>query len=818
MSEESYDASAITALEGLEAVRKRPSMYIGDTSMRGLHHLVWEVVDNSVDEALANYADRIDVHIHKDGSIAVRDNGRGIPVDQHKSGMPALEVILTKLHAGGKFDKGTYKVSGGLHGVGISVVNALAEWLDVEVYRNGKIHKMTFKRGKKASDLKVIGETGSPDETGTKVSFYPDFEVMDHNEFSFDMLRKRLRETAYLMGTVGLTLTITDHRVDKSEEFCFPGGLRDFVKHLNRAKSAIHDDVIYISKTAPSPTEPDMVPYEVELALQYNDGYNENIYTFVNNINTIEGGTHLAGFRSALTRALNSYAKKANLIKAKETPPGGEDLREGLTTVLSVKVADPQFEGQTKGKLGNREVQGIVESVVGEGLRQHFEEFPSAPKAIFTKAMEALRAREAARKARELVRRKSALEGNALPAKLSDCHKGTPRDRAELFLVEGDSAGGTAKQGRASFQAILPLRGKILNVEKAPVDSILNHEEIRTIVTALGTGFLTDEFEQDKLRYGKIIIMTDADVDGSHIRTLLLTLFYRKMPELIRRGFVYVAQPPLFLVKGKKGKKYRYALNEKEKAEIVMEMGLGSTSLTVPTMDDGAKSFEGASLRALLENVGDILRFEHQLPADLGATFGEFLAQARVPDMDLPDHYLMREDSGTFFDTEALLEAELEKLRGDGTLRVYDGPESSCSREDADVEVYNLHMGAGITPLMKKLLVRGIPPESFRGPMDIKIKVGDTMIACSTLKEAYEAVQRLCEDDLIVDRYKGLGEMNGSQLFESTMDPEARTLYRVTVDDKNATDDMFSVLMGPDVEPRREFIEKHALEATNLDI
>jgi DNA gyrase subunit B len=819
MSEESsYDASAITALEGLEAVRKRPSMYIGDTSLRGLHHLVWEVVDNSVDEALAGHADRIDVRIHKDGSVSVKDNGRGIPVDQHKTGMPAVEVILTKLHAGGKFDKGTYKVSGGLHGVGISVVNALAEWLEIEVFRGGKVHKMSFKKGKKASDLKVMGDTESPDQTGTVVKFAPDFDVMEVNEFSFDVIRKRLRETAYLMGTKGLTITVTDHRVDKSEEFCFPGGLRDFVKHLNRAKTAIHEDVIYISNTAPSQTDPDMVPYEVELALQYNDGYNENIYTFVNNINTIEGGTHMAGFRSALTRALNSFAKKANLLKAKENPPGGEDLREGLTTVLSVKVADPQFEGQTKSKLGNREVQGIVESVVGEGLRQHFEENPKSPKSIFIKAMEAVRAREAARKARELVRRKSALEGNALPAKLSDCHKGTPRDEAELFLVEGDSAGGTAKQGRSSFQAILPLRGKILNVEKAPVDSILNHEEIRTIVTALGTGFLTDEFEEAKLRYGKIIIMTDADVDGSHIRTLLLTLFYRKMPELVKRGYIYVAQPPLFLVRGKKGKKYRYALNEKERAEIVLEMGIGTTSLTLPTMDGGTTTFDGASLRNLLQIVGEVLIFERQLPTEMEMPFVEFLAQARVPDMDLPEYYMVRDGSGSFFDTEALLEAELETLRGEGTLLVYDGPDSSCTRGDADVEVYNLHVGTSISPGLQKLLKLGIPPESFLGPATFEIKTGDSTKECSNLRDAHDVVQNMCEDDLVIDRYKGLGEMNGSQLYESTMNPETRTLYRVTVDDENSTSEIFSVLMGPDVEPRREFIEKHALEATNLDV
>ena len=820
MSEElRYDASSIKVLEGLAAVRKRPAMYIGDTGMRGLHHLVWEVVDNSVDEAMAQRADRIDVRIHKDGSVSVRDDGRGIPVDMHESGVPALEVILTKLHAGGKFDKGSYKVSGGLHGVGVSVVNALAEWLQVEVFRDGKVYKMTFERGRKASDLKVIGETGSSDETGTLVRFRPDFTVMEQNEFSFEVLRKRTRELAYLMGSVGLTLSVTDNRTDESEEFCFPGGLNDFVKHLNRAKNVVHDNVIHITKHVPSPIDPEQ-SYEVQFALQYNDGYNENIYTFVNNINTTEGGPHLAGFRSALTRTLNTYAKKHNLLKPKENPPGGDDLREGLTTVLSVKVPDPQFESQTKIKLGNREVQGIVEAVVGEGLRTFFEENPTAPKAIFMKAMEALRAREAARKARELVRRKSALDGNALPAKLADCHKGTPREEAEIFLVEGDSAGGTAKQGRASFQAILPLRGKILNVEKAPVDSILNHEEIRTIVAALGTGFLTDEFDEEKLRYKKIIIMTDADVDGSHIRTLLLTLFYRKMPELVARGYIYVAQPPLFLVK--KGKKQRYAINATEKAAAVVEMGIGTTSLSVGPVEGAPgdkKTFTGAALSKVMEAIGDVLRYERKMPGGGEIPYGEFLAQARIPDVELPGYYVVHEETGKFLDTEAILQAELESLRGEGTLHVYEGPESSCSRDEADVEVYSLHVSKEIAPSLERLQGLGIPPWTF-GPQGagIEVRTGDHEEKYESLPEAYHAIEALCERDLVIQRYKGLGEMNGSQLFESTMDPERRTLYRVTINDAVKTDDIFNILMGPNVEPRREFIEKHALEATNLDV
>ncbi len=814
MSEENrYDASSIKVLEGLEAVRKRPAMYIGDTGMRGLHHLVWEVVDNSMDEALAGRADRIDVRIHKDGSVSVRDNGRGIPVDMHESGVPALEVILTKLHAGGKFDKGSYKVSGGLHGVGVSVVNALAEWLEVEIFRDGKVHRQKFAHGEKASELKVIGDT---EQSGTLLRFKPDFSVMEQNDYSYDVLKKRIRELAYLMGSVGLKLSIADDRTDQNEEFHFPGGLREFVAHLNRAKEKIHEEVIFISKEVPGPNDPSET-YEVEVAMQYNDGYNENIFTFVNNINTSEGGTHLAGYRSALTRSLNNYARSSNMLRAKENPPAGDDFREGLTAVISVKVPDPQFESQTKIKLGNREVQSIVESVVGEGLRTYFEENPSTPKSIFGKALDALRAREAARKARELVRRKSALEGSGLPAKLSDCQKGTKPEDAEIFLVEGDSAGGTAKQGRAPFQAILPLRGKILNVEKAPVDSILNHEEIKTIVTALGTGFLTDEFDPNKLRYGKIIIMTDADVDGSHIRTLLLTLFYRKMPELVRHGYIFVAQPPLFLIE--KGKKQRYAVTDKEKDAAVMEMGMGTTKLTLPTAN-GEKTFDGTALRELMELCGSILRYDRKMPSESGAKFREFLAQARVPELDLPGYWMVCDGKGEFVDTDAQMEAKLEQLRGQGTLKIYEGPDSSCKLEDADVEVHSLHMGEELQKQLRKLMALGIHPELFQTAAQgaVKILVGENEDSVANLFEAHAGIMKSCADGLRMQRYKGLGEMNGSQLYQSTMNPETRKLYRVVINDAVEADEIFTVLMGPNVEPRREFIEKHALEVTNLDV
>jgi len=811
-----YDASSIKVLEGLDAVRKRPAMYIGDTSTRGLHQLVWEVVDNSVDEALELWRDgratRIDVRVHKDGSLSVKDDGRGIPVDMHESGVPALEVILTKLHSGGKFDKSSYKVSGGLHGVGVSCVNALAEVLEVEVNRDGKIHRQTYVRGDKSSELKVIGKC---EGTGTMIRFKPDPTIMEVTEFSYEVLRKRLRELAYLMGSARMHITLHDERTDKQEEFLFPAGLKDFVQDLNRGKAMMHKDVIYVRRELPTEEDPTKV-YEVELALAYNDGYNENVFTFVNNINTSEGGTHLVGFRTALTRALNNWARQEKLFKEKDTVPTGEDFKEGLTAVLSVKVPDPQFESQTKIKLGNREAQSIVETVVGDGLRTFFEENPTTPKAIFGKAMDALRAREAARKARDMVRRKSALEGGGLPAKLADCQKGTSPEDAELFLVEGDSAGGTAKQGRTPNQAILPLRGKILNVEKASVDSILDHEEIQTIVSAIGTGFLTDEFDLKKLRYHKIIIMTDADVDGSHIRTLLLTLFYRKMPELVTRGFVYVAQPPLYRIK--KGKIERYAVTEEDRIEIMAELGLGSTAL----QRKGGRKFEGRLLRDLMDAVTRILALEQRMPAEGAVPYIDYLCAAAVPEYRLPAYYLVHAGTGSFLDTEAQMQAELERIgRQLGrALRVYEGPESECRREQADVEVYALHLGRELQHALRKLAAFDVQPHLLRdGGAEWEILTAGASEPQSGLVAAVQTIQKNCEKEFDdPQRYKGLGEMNPSQLFESTMDAARRTLKRVTVSDLVEADRIFTVLMGTEVEPRREFIEKHALEATNLDV
>ncbi len=815
MAEEpKYDASSIKVLEGLDAVRKRPAMYIGDTGIKGTHHLVWEIVDNSIDEALAGRANRIDVRVHKDGSISVRDNGRGIPVDMHASGRPALEVILTKLHSGGKFDKGSYKVSGGLHGVGISCVCALADVLEVEVHRDGKIHRQTYGRGAPTSELKVIGQT---DTSGTMMRFKPDPQIMEATEFSYEILRKRLREMAYLMGSADLNITLFDERTDEGEEFNFPDGLVEFVKDLNDGKNAIHKDPIFFRREMPSAEDPDKL-YEVEIALQYSDAYHENVYSFVNNINTIEGGTHLVGFRTALTRALNNWARQEKVLKEKDPVPGGDDFKEGLAAIVSVKVPDPQFESQTKIKLGNREVQSVVETVVGEGIRTYFEENPSVAKGIYGKALDALKAREAARKARDLVRRKSALEGGGLPAKLADCQKGTPRDQAELFLVEGDSAGGTAKQGRMPHQAILPLRGKILNVEKAAVDSILNHEEIQTIVSAVGTGFLDEPFEPDKLRYGKIIVMTDADIDGSHIRTLLLTLFYRKLPELVTRGHVYVAQPPLYKIK--KGKNERYAVTEQERAAILAEFGLGQLQLS--SLGGEGKTFERDVLRELMDLVARIGAREARMPAEGVVPFGDYLAEATVPGCELPHYYVVRGGEGAFCDTEEQMQAKIEAVTAEkgSPPVVYEGPESDCTRDTADIEVYALHLGSELQPMLARLLELGLNADALRRSEapSFEIAAKDKRIPVHSLFEAIEVVTDECSSGVEIQRYKGLGEMNPQQLFESTMDPERRTLRRVAVSDMVEADKIFTVLMGPEVEPRRDFIEKHALEATNIDV
>lgn len=816
-----YDASAIKVLEGLEAVRKRPAMYIGDTHSLGLHHLIWEVVDNSIDEALGGHCKLISVTLHQDGSISVLDDGRGIPVEMHPTEkISALEVVLTKLHAGGKFDKKSYKVSGGLHGVGVSVVCALSEWMEVEVFKNGKIYHMRLERGAKKTELK---EHGSTDRRGTKVTFKPDSTIFDSVEYSFELILKRTRELAYLMGGYDLRIDAHDERSGKKESFHFPEGLIAFVKHLNETRTAIHPQVIHFTKTAEDPKDSSLTA-EIEIALQYTDDYTENVYTFVNNINTIEGGTHLVGFKTAMTRTLNHYAKREKLAKDNEPFPEGEDFREGLTAIVSLKLADPQFESQTKIKLGNREVQGLVEIAVGEGLGTYLEENPAVAKAIFQKAVRAQQARDAARKARELVRRKSALASGSLPGKLADCQTDN-RDESELYLVEGDSAGGSAKTGRdRRFQAILPLKGKILNVEKARIDKMLGHTEIQTIIAAVGAGFGMEEFDPEKARYGKIILMTDADVDGSHIRTLLLTFFFRHMRALIEQGRVYVAQPPLYKVKHKKSE--RYIHDEKELRSTLLESGLDGSLLEDR---DKKKAFSLEELKALLQLLS---RFDEIcnrfVLSRKGVSVESYLSQAQSLGGKLPLYRVSQKKAERFFADDDSLDEFIESARarkGDA-FRIYDGPDSGVSKEEADLEVYTFHEKSELEAVFQDFAKHGIEWQAILGSTAEKkeasfrflLQNGTEKKELKSLREVLEWIRRFGQLSVDVQRYKGLGEMNPEQLWESTMNPQTRTLYRVKLDDAYEADKVFSVLMGTGVEPRRKFIEEHALEATNLDI
>jgi len=810
--ERAYGAEAITVLEGLEAVRKRPAMYIGDTDVRGLHHLIWEVVDNAVDEALAGHATTCTVVLEDGGSVLVRDDGRGIPVAFHQSeGMPAVEVVLTKLHAGGKFDHGAYKVSGGLHGVGVSCVNALSEWLEVTVHQDGKIHQMRFGRGVKTSDLEVIGTT---DRTGTDIRFKPDSQVFRTIEIEWDTVATRLRETAYLMGSHGLIIDLEDQRSGQKEHYEFPEGLRDFVKHLNRNKDVLHSDVVYFNK--PVPAE-DGSEYVVELAMQYTDGYQENVFTFANNIKTHGGGTHLAGYKAGITRTLNNYARSEKLVKEADKLPSGDDFREGLTAILSVYVPDPQFEGQTKDKLGNRDAQSIVESVVGEMFGTYLEETPQAAKAIIHKAVRAAQAREAARKARDLVRRKSALASGNLPGKLADCQS-KDREESELYLVEGDSAGGSAKEGRdRRFQAILPLKGKILNVEKARLDKMLAHSEIQTIISALGCG-IADDFDLEKVRYGKTIIMTDADVDGSHIRTLLLTFFFRHMRPLIEAGMLYIAQPPLYKLKVKKDE--IYVIDEDELRRLVFERGLDSTALEDTSRTDG-RTFTGAELRELsvqlgrLEDLAQIV-----VPAWTRIDPNELIANWDDETAQPPSHWALTEHGSRFFHSKSELDdwLELQKttLAGGGELRIFDGPDSNIPRDDAHVSVCRLPHTDELREVLAGLIERGL---TFHGAGPWRLTRNDKVLDEPTgLFDLAVALRRAAEGEFELQRYKGLGEMNPDQLWESTMDPERRRLYQVQMDDEFTADQIFTILMSPGVEARRDYIERHALEAQNLDV
>jgi len=787
-----YGADAIRILEGLEAVRIRPAMYIGSTGEAGLHHLVYEVVDNSVDEALAGFCSEIAVTIHIDNSVTVVDNGRGIPVEAHPSGPSSAEVVLTKLHAGGKFDKKAYKVSGGLHGVGVSVVNALSETLEVEIWRDGKVYRQSYARGE---PLAPLAETGVTDRRGTKVTFKPDAQIFETTTFSFDTLSQRLRELSFL--NKGILITLEDERDGKKHRFQYEGGISSYVEHLNRNKQVLHERPIAIEGVRES--------VAIEIAMQWNDGYAENLYSFANNINTHDGGSHLTGFKGALTRTLNNYATSAGLAKDLPDPIQGEDTREGLTAVISVKVPNPQFEGQTKGKLGNTEVKGLVESLVNDRLSAYFEENPQAAKRITLKVVDAVRAREAARKARDLTRRKGALDGAGLPGKLAECQERNP-ERCELFLVEGDSAGGSAKQGRdRRFQAILPLRGKILNVEKARLDKTLASEQIRNIITALGTGVGADDFDVAKLRYHRIIVMCDADVDGSHIRTLLLTFFYRQMKELIERGHLFIAQPPLY--KAKHAKSERYLKDEAALDAFLMERAVENRRVRSAS----GQEVSGKRLIHLLERMVAYRKL-------LAVVERKGTPKAMV-------ELLLRggvKDAAAFSDKQRLLDVIrpvresgqdvlLEKDEEHGVFEVVLAqPENGSGRE--------VRLGEGFVsaPEYKALYSAFEEFRELDGPPLVVIDGEEAPVPDrETLLEHFLAAGRR---GLAISRYKGLGEMNAEELWQTTMDPATRTLLQVRLEDDETAENIFTTLMGDAVEPRRQFIEENALNVRNLDI
>ncbi len=804
-----YGAEQIQVLEGLEHVRKRPAMYIGDTGLRGLHHLVYEVVDNSVDEALVGHCNEILVTLHNDGSVSCLDDGRGIPIDIHQElGIPAVTVVMTKLNAGGKFDRNAYKVSGGLHGVGVSCVNALSERLVVEVYKKGEIHRQSFQRGEPTSDLSKMGKT---ERRGTRVHFTPDGTVFADTVFHYDTLATRLRELAFLNR--GLTITIRDERGEPKEEvFHYEGGLRDFIGELNRGREVVHEEILEFDGTQSD--------IQVEVAFQYTQSYDERIHTYCNNINTREGGTHLSGFKTALTRTLNLYAKRENLLK-KQQSPGGDDFREGITAVVSVKVPEPQFEGQTKMKLGNSEVQSVTEQVVGSKLSAYLEENPKIARGLIDKAVNAYAAREAARHARDLVRRKSALVGGGLPGSLADCTS-RKREETELYLVEGDSAGGSAKQGRdRSFQAILPLRGKILNVEKARIDKMLSHQEIRLIITALGTGIGADEFDAEKLRYGKIIIMTDADVDGSHIRTLLLTFFFRHMQPLVEGGRIYVAQPPLFLLQ--KGKMREYVFDEGSLSERLTDLGVEGTVIE-HRADGQALRFEGERLKDLLAVAGR-LDGGCRVLERRGIDLEEYLAQRDAETGAVPVMRSVFGDDVRWWPEGRRArferyERDLSEQLGREVVLAFEGDEADAVAK-ADLFVQEFPDGREVSRHARKLMAMGVDPTRYLGAGDgdgfrIVRPRGETQVG--SLREVLDAVRKLGQEGLTLQRYKGLGEMNAAQLWETTMEPGSRTLLRVCLEDAVRADEMFSILMGSSVEDRRAFIERNALEVRDLDI
>ncbi len=787
---ESYTAEDIKVLKGLDAVKKRPAMYIGTTGLEGLHHLVYEVVDNSVDENLAGYCKSIEVTVHLDGSCTVIDDGRGIPTEIHPDeGRSAAEVVLTELHAGGKFESKAYRISGGLHGVGVSVVNALSEWLDVEIKQNGLVYQQHYVRGIPSGQLSVVGKTRG---RGTKITFKPDSEIFETLDFSWDILSQRLRELAFLNR--GLKITLSDERSEKKKVFHYNGGIVSFIEHLNKNKTQIHPKPIYISGE-----RGDII---LEIALQYNDGYADTIYTFANNINTKEGGTHLSGFKSALTRTINSYATSAGILKNGHSL-SGDDVREGLTAVINVKLMNPQFEGQTKMKLGNSEIKGIVETITNDTLGTYLEENPPVARKIVEKGLQAARAREAARKAKELTRRKGALEDTGLPGKLADCSEKDPA-LSELFIVEGDSAGGSAKQGRdRRTQAILPLRGKILNVEKARFDKMLSSEEIRILITALGTGIGPEDFDIAKIRYHKVILMTDADVDGAHIRTLLLTFFYRQMPEVIERGHLYIAQPPLFKVK--KGRTEKYIQNESEMLNMLFE--LAADDIELPLKGQQVKG------KALIPSLKKLYKFERLIEW--------FERRRRDPDllMFILSHGMNNEILKDRKKFGKIIEAMKEEF-----LNLHIG-EIQIDEEHQTFEVelkrhnYRMNLNTLLlsSPEFRELEnLYSIIRDLGKSPYTVTTKEGVKEVKKS--RQLLDLILSTAKKGLNIQRYKGLGEMNPQQLWETTMDTEKRTLLQVSVQDSVEADNIFTVLMGDQVEPRKDFITTHALEVRNVDI
>jgi DNA gyrase subunit B len=840
---DAYSADKIKVLEGLDAVRKRPAMYIGSTGPAGLHHLVYEIVDNSIDEALAGFCDQVNVNLHIDGSVTVVDNGRGIPVDQHASGKSAAEVVLTVLHAGGKFDNDSYKVAGGLHGVGVSVVNALSEALDLEIWRNGQVYQQSYERGRPTAALEM---TGTTKRRGTKVTFRPDPQVFETTVFSFDTLAQRLRELAFLNG--GVVITLDDERDGKAHKFHYEGGIVSFVTHLNKNKAAVNEKPIHMRGEREG--------IDVEIALQWNDGYAELVYAFANNINTHEGGTHLSGFRSALTRTINFYATKNGLAKDLKESITGDDIREGLTSVISVKIPRPQFEGQTKTKLGNTEVKGIVEAILNDKLGSYLEENPSVARRIVGKAIDAARAREAARKARDLVRRKGALDGSSLPGKLADCQERDPA-HSELYIVEGESAGGSAKQGRdRRFQAILPLKGKILNVEKARFDKMLGSDEIKTMIAALGCGIGAEDFDLGKLRYHRIIIMTDADVDGSHIRTLLLTFFYRQLPSVIENGYVYIAQPPLF--RAKRGKSETYIKDERELDAFLIRRAAEARIVRIP-----ARGIEisGSELERLLHRMIAHQKMLHVVerrghPREIveallaaGADREYFADKNRLEGlaraMTTPartvsverdeehNRYLLRvEDRSSGYPRQLTIgvdfvtageyrtllanHRDMPSLAGDIVVSTT-GDVSEETEDDTPPAAAADGTAIGGGPLDRATKAAAEPKETVRKPSLAKsLKQQD--VTLRSIDELVEFFIAAGKKGVTVNRYKGLGEMNPEQLWATTMDPNVRTLLQVRAEDHTEADLMFTTLMGDQVEPRRKFIEDNALDVKNLDV